>query len=137
LTVTQAAPAAAPVEQLKPLPPLEPALYELRGNQWVRLTFGEATTTPPASPAQVAPPKAANELPPAVLVYRDGHTEELSSYSIMGLTIYTKADYYASGEWTRKIQLADLDLPATVKQNHDRGLKFDLPSGPNEVVLRP
>ena len=36
-----------------------------------------------------------------------------------------------------KVQLADLDLPRTVKQNQERGLKFDLPSGPNEVVLRP
>jgi hypothetical protein len=55
----------------------------------------------------------------------------------MGTTLYAKADYLATGAWTRKVQLADLDLPATVKQNQQRGLKFELPSGPNEVVLRP
>lgn len=59
------------------------------------------------------------------------------SYSIIGTTLYTKADYLTTGAWTRKVLLADLDLPATIKQNQDRGLKFDLPSGPNEVVLRP
>ena len=55
----------------------------------------------------------------------------------MGTTLYAKADYLTTGAWTRKVLLADLDLPATIKQNQERGLKFDLPSGPNEVVLRP
>jgi hypothetical protein len=77
------------------------------------------------------------ELPPAILVYRDGHTEEINSYSIIGPVIYTKADYWTSGSWTRKIQIADLDLPATFKQNQDRGVKFDLPSNPDEVMIRP
>jgi hypothetical protein len=77
------------------------------------------------------------ETPPAVLVYRDGHTEYVSSYSIIGPTIYTTADDETNGSWTRKIQVADLDIPATLKQNQQRGVKFDLPSGPNEVVIRP
>ena len=51
--------------------------------------------------------------------------------------IYTKGDYWSSGNWTRKIQIADLDLPATLKQNQDRGVKFELPSGPDEVMIRP
>jgi hypothetical protein len=61
----------------------------------------------------------------------------LSSYSIIGTLIYTKGDYWSSGNWTRKIQIADLDLPATLKQNQDRGVKFELPSGPDEVMIRP
>jgi len=60
-----------------------------------------------------------------------------NSGEIIGLTIYTKAGYWTSGAWTRKIQIADLDLPATLKQNHDRGVAFQLPSGPDEVILRP
>ena len=51
--------------------------------------------------------------------------------------IYTKADYWTAGAWTRTIQIADLDIPATLKQNQQRGVKFELPSGPDEVVIRP
>ena len=43
----------------------------------------------------------------------------------------------ASGSWTRKIQIADSDVPATLKLNQERGLKFVLPASPNEVVMRP
>jgi hypothetical protein len=77
------------------------------------------------------------EMPPTVLVYRDGHSEEVTSYSIIGASIYTKSDYWSNGAWTRTIQIADLDIPATLKQNQQRGVKFDLPSGPNEVMIRP
>jgi hypothetical protein len=82
-------------------------------------------------------PEAVHELPPAVLVFRDGRTEEVSSYTIMSGTIYSKADYWTTGAWTRKIQIADLDVPATLKLNHDHGLKFVLPGSPNEIVTRP
>jgi hypothetical protein len=82
-------------------------------------------------------PEAVRELPPAVLVFRDGRTEEVSSYTIMSGTIYSKADYWTTGAWTRKIQIADLDVPATLKLNHDHGLKFVLPGSPNEIVTRP
>ena len=137
---------AVPCVKLPPVvsnPILEPArkppepvpsavLLELQGNQWVKVSsFATAT------PAKGTPAEVVRELPPAVIVYRDGHSEELSSYSIIGSTLYAKADYLTTGAWTRKVQLADLDLPRTVKQNQERGLKFDLPSGPNEVVLRP
>jgi hypothetical protein len=77
------------------------------------------------------------ELPPAVLVFRDGRHEEISSYTIMSGTIYSKADYWTNGSWTKKIQIADVDVPATLKLNHENGLNFQLPAGPNEVVVRP
>ena len=83
------------------------------------------------------PRESARELPPAVLVFRDGRTEEVSSYTIMSGTIYLKADYWTSGSWTRKIQIADLDVPVTLKLNQGRGLNFVLPASPNEVVMRP
>jgi hypothetical protein len=86
---------------------------------------------------QVSAAATAKEMPPTVLVYRDGHTEELTSYSIIGNAIYAKADYWSSGLWTRTIQIADLDIPATLKQNQQRGVKFELPSGPGEVMIRP
>jgi hypothetical protein len=112
-------------------------LLELRGNQWVKVE--SFTSAPAAVPVNVFTQQqvAVHQSAPAVLVYRDGHSEELSSYSIIGPLIYTKDDYWSSGNWTRKIQIADLDLPATLKQNQDRGVKFELPSGPDEVMIRP
>ena len=77
------------------------------------------------------------ELPPAVLVFHDGRREEVSEYTIMSGTIYSKADYWTTGSWTRKIQIADLDVPATLRLNQERGVKFVLPASPNEVVVRP
>ena len=90
-----------------------------------RASVKEAVPTPP------------RELPPAVLVFRDGRTEEVSDYTIMSGTIYSKADYWTSGSWTKKIQIADLDVPATLKMNQERGVKFVLPARPNEIVMRP
>jgi hypothetical protein len=121
------------VQEIRHEPVPSAVLLELQGDQWVKVsTF--ATATPKT---RSVAPAVAGKLPPAVIVYRDGRSEELSSYSIIGTTLYAKADYLTTGAWTRKVLLADLDLRATIKQNQERGLKFDLPSGPNEVVLRP
>ena len=123
--------ASTPVQLVTNQPLPEPALLELRGTQWVQVNnFGESGQVVTTAPAPSQPP-------PAVLVYRDGHSEEISSYSIIGRVIYTKADYLASGSATRTIQIVDLDVPATLKQNQQRGVKFELPSGPDEVFIRP
>jgi len=129
-------PQLAPIVQEKPEPLPEPVLLELHGNQWIKVTnFGEASQQALGSSANAAqPPK---EIAPAVLVYRDGRSEEVSSYSIIGNASYTRSDYWSNGSWTRTIQIADLDIPATLKQNQQRGVKFDLPSGPDEIVIRP
>jgi hypothetical protein len=79
----------------------------------------------------------APELPPAVLVFHDGRREEVSEYSIISGTIYSKADYWTTGSWTRKIQIADLDVPTTLKLNQERGVNFVLPTSPNQIVIRP
>jgi hypothetical protein len=71
------------------------------------------------------------------LVFRDGHQEEIEKYTIIGPVIHIRADYWSTGSWTRKVAITDLDLPATLKVNRERGGKFSLPSGPNEVVVRP
>jgi len=72
-----------------------------------------------------------------VLVFRDGHQEEIEKYTIIGPVIYAQADYWSTGSWRRKVAIADLDIPATLKLNQERGGKFSLPSGPNEVIFRP
>jgi hypothetical protein len=115
----------------------DPVLLELQGNHWVKVSSFAMPSAQTSSELQAETRPFAKEMPPAVLVYRDGHSEELTSYSIIGTSIYTKSDYWSNGAWTRTIQIADLDIPATLKQNQQRGVKFELPSGPNEVMIRP
>jgi hypothetical protein len=145
VVVMQSPPAAAPApEASAPVP--EPLLLEWQGDHWVRITnYGQpATRLQPGesnlrsvAPGHKSPVQPPSELAPAVLVFRDGRKEEVSSYTIVNGTMYTKADYWTSGSWTKKIQIADLDLPATLRLNQERGVKFALPAGPHEVVIRP
>ena len=136
LSPTVAAPTVT-VVQSKQEPVPSAALLELQGNRWVKVESFAVGAPSETLQAGASTKAAMKELPPTVIVFRDGHSEELSSYSIMGTTLYAKSDYLATGTWTRKVLLADLDLPNTLKQNQQRGVKFDLPTGPNEVVLRP
>jgi hypothetical protein len=59
-----------------------------------------------------------------VLVFKDGRRLEIVNYAIVGSTLYD-----LKNGLTRKVALAELDLPATVKQNDDRGVEFQLPAG--------
>jgi hypothetical protein len=77
------------------------------------------------------------ELPPAILVFRDGHQEETAKYTIVGSTIFIKSDYWSSGSWMREVPIAQLDIPATLQANQTRGARFSLPSRPSEVMMRP
>jgi hypothetical protein len=147
--------ASAPAPPPAPPAPRESLLIEWQGDHFVRTTstrdsagaliatdYSEKSSEPLSpTPRSAAAPKisvqAPRELPPAVLVFRDGHKEEVSEYTIMSEIIYSKADYWTTGSWTRKIQIVDLDVPATLKLNQERGLKFRLPASSNEVVTRP
>ncbi|HVP56005.1 MAG TPA: hypothetical protein VMU45_13515 [Candidatus Eisenbacteria bacterium] len=69
--------------------------------------------------------KHANDARPidsTVLIFRDGHRQEVTNYAIMGHTVYVFDNR------TQKIALGDLDLPATIKVNDDRGVDFQLPA---------
>jgi hypothetical protein len=148
--------ASAPVAPPAPPAPRESLLIEWQGDHFVRSTtsekasanaqiapdYAEKSATPSlmtgrSVPGQKNVAQPPRELPPAVLVFHDGRKEEVSEYTIMSGTIYSKADYWATGSWTRKIQIADLDVPATLKLNQERGVKFVLPASSNEVVTRP
>ena len=86
----------------------------------------------PDRQAYVAPPP--KPLPddrpgdPTELVFRNGHKEEVNSYAIMGDAIYI----FDQGR--KKIALAELDIPATVKANDDRGVQFRLPTPDKKAV---
>jgi len=58
---------------------------------------------------------------PTILVFRDGHKQDVTNYAIMGPTVYVFDNR------TKKIALADLDIPATVKANDDQGVEFQVP----------
>jgi hypothetical protein len=80
---------------------------------------------------------ATPEIRPAVLVFRDGHHEEVSDYTIADGVLYTRLNFYTDGSWTRKIALSSLNLPDTITANQSRNLKFQLPTASNEVIVRP
>lgn len=146
------------VEQIAPPAPtpVAPApdsvVIELQGDHWVRVTnygqsqmdgqSGRPDSVRVANSETAAAPRSegaqpVRELPAAVLIFRDGHREEIGKYVVVGATLFTGADYWSSGSWTRQVQLSALDVPATLKLNQDRDTKFTLPSGPNEVMVRP
>jgi len=58
-----------------------------------------------------------------VLVYRDGHTENVLNYAIAGNTLWIFDETRA-----RKVPLSSLDLPATQRDNEDRGGEFVVPN---------
>jgi len=134
-----------------PPPPGDTLILENRNGQWVRIPSGAEMVNaagstqmenPPAGRIQAGnAPMAASEtasppLPPAVLVFRDGHREEVQKYVIQGANLYATAAYSTTGSWTKTIPLTDLDIPASLKANKDLGTKFNLPAGPNEIVIR-
>ena len=144
-----AAPAASP------RPSADAMVIELQGDHWVRVTNNGETQSGGDS-GQPMPQHRANSqdaaatsarraevsearavVPSAVLVFRDGHQEEVAKYMISGATIYAGADYWNGGSWTRKVQIAELDVPATLKLNQGRGANFNLPRSPDEVMIRP
>jgi hypothetical protein len=77
----------------------------------------QSTPTAPASPKMTEVPDG------AVLVYRDGHTETVENYAIVGKTVWVFTESRA-----RKIPLSTLDIPATQRDNQDRGSDFVVPS---------
>ena len=76
-----------------------------------------------AQPAPGEPEEPVAAQPSTVLVFKDGHRSDVLNYAIVGDTLF---DFAAGG--TRKILLADLDLPATRKANDDRGVDFQIPA---------
>ena len=137
---------APPAQKEKPAASL---ILEEHDGQWVRvLTGSQLPVQGQPAAKQYAPvpshpgymesrdtPSQA-KLPPATLVFRDGHQEQVDKYVIHGNALYMDSDYFKTGSWTREIPLNQIDIPASVKANADRGTKFNLPSGPNEVVVR-
>ena len=128
----------------------EPLLIEWQGDRYVRWSgtpsavraegspdYSEAASRAPRAAAHSASVSGNAELPPAVLIFRDGHQENVSNYVITRGVLYTRDNYPQAGASTRNIQLAALDLQATLRANQENGLRFVLPNSLNDVVTRP
>lgn len=59
---------------------------------------------------------------PTLLIFRDGHQKEVGNYAIVGQNLLDLTPQHHA-----KIPLSDLDVPATVKANDDRGVTFRVP----------
>ncbi len=57
-----------------------------------------------------------------MLVYHDGHTEQVQNYAIVGRTMWIFSESRA-----RKVPLSELDVAATKRDNEDRGIDFVVP----------
>lgn len=77
---------------------------------------------PPTTAAAVEPPAPPLLQENTVLIFRDGHRLEVTGYAIAGQDVLN-----LSGNGPRRIALADLDLPATIRENDDRGIDFRIP----------
>jgi hypothetical protein len=91
-------------------PPARPYEADVPGPQ--------AYAAPPAPPAKLPDDKPGD---PTVLVFRNGHQQTVNSYAIMDDSLYV----FDQGRKT--IALNELDIPATIKANDDRGVEFRLP----------
>jgi hypothetical protein len=80
------------------------------------------SSTPAAPPARPAEQSKTEPMRPAVLVYRDGHTQEVENYAIVGHTLWVLNEQQA-----RKVPLSMLDLNATRKANQERDVDLALP----------
>jgi hypothetical protein len=137
-------PAAQPETAPRFAREVEPLLIELRGGRYVRVRGDESSvsgntdqqldldpsrTTEPSQPS--APP------PSTVLVFRDGSREQITDYTIAAGVLYAQSDYYTEGSWNKPIALSSLDLTATVNENRARGVRFQVPAAPNQVIVGP
>jgi hypothetical protein len=96
-----------------------------------------SSNSPAANKAPAIAASPAYDLPPAILVFRDGHTEEVRDYAIADGTLYARGDYYTDGYWNKKIAISTLNVAQTQEANAARNVNFALPTSPNEVITRP
>jgi hypothetical protein len=105
--------AAAPTLPASAVPPLQGAEIPARRNA-------------PESPKEPEPEPELPAQPATILVFKDGHTKEVSNYAIMGTNLFD----LTPGR-RLKIALSDLDVGATQKANEDQEIDFQLPELPN------
>lgn len=101
-----------------------PTIFEHNGRVSAAMAQSRYSRAPHEQPAEEPQTQAAagRSGQPTVLIFRDGHTEEIDNYALVGNKLIVL------GEKTQKIQLGDLDLHATERANEDRGIEFKMPN---------
>lgn len=111
-----------PEAEAEPDPPA-PTIFEHRPTS-ERLPDSPHYARQPAVAAADEPsPADARQQIPVLLVYLDGHEQEVMNYAIVGPTLFDLGTFVA-----HKIPLAELNLKATIKANEDRGVDFSVPA---------
>ncbi len=120
-----------------------PTIFDRRGsgaaypNDYARQEARASVPKPPDTASDPAPearvavapvqsPAPVASQPNTILIFKDGHKQEVSNYAIVGTNLFD----LTPGR-RQKIALGDLDLPATQKVNHDLGIDFKLPELPS------
>ena len=113
-----------PEAEAEPDPPA-PTIFEHRATTAYVPSASADSSRYANQPAVADDPSSADarEQIPVVLVYLDGHEQEVKNYAIVGPTLYDLGAFVA-----HKIPLAELNLKATIKANDDRGVEFSVPS---------
>ena len=118
--VAPGAPGNAPQASYYPSGPLMPPPAPQASAPETQASSGAASSSTNAKKVTTANgPEEISE--PTVLVFRDGHKQEVENYAIMGSTLFV-----LSGRRAR-IPIAELDVPETIRQNQSRGLEFHIP----------
>lgn len=140
----------ARLENSQSTEPSQPLMIELQNGRYTQVSStaidGEAAplnsvaddarTSRPVDQSPMIAASAANKMAPVVLIFRDGHSEQVHEYTIANGTLYARGDYYTDGYWNKQIALASLNLTETVRANASRNVQFAVPSSPNEVIAR-
>jgi len=113
-----------PAAEPEPTAPA-PTIFDRSGNGYASApappaALRPAAEQPAATPQPEAPPQPQETV---TLIFRDGKRLDITNYAIMGGTLFD----LTPGHVPRKIALSELDLPATIKLNDDRGVDFQLP----------
>jgi hypothetical protein len=107
----------------QPYAPVYPSTVYLAPNGAVEYSQSPQSAGPANPPAAPASPKMTEIHDDTVLVFRDGHSEDVQNYAIAGKTVWVFNEARA-----RKIPLSTLDIPATQRENQNRGNDFVVPA---------
>ena len=117
---------AEPDAEAEPDPPAPTIFEHRRTTERVPSAVADSSRygrQPAVAAVEDQAPADTREQIPVVLVYRDGHEQEVMNYAIVGPTLYDLGTLVA-----HKIPLAELNLKATIKANDDRGVEFSVPA---------
>lgn len=135
------APQPAPAVEPAP-PPSQPLMIELQGDHYVQISGNQPSPDQRIDSSSTA--ERVSELSTSgrptltvTLIFRDGHRQQVSAYTIAGGTLYASSDYATTGSWNQKIELSALNVPETIAANEVSGHRFQIPSAPNEVIVGP